>query len=251
MNVSLFQAASALTANSRWQEIIADNMASASIPGFKKQQLSIAATQAGLMPAGGAGGKNGVASFVMPKASATTNFTSGEMKATGVSTDVAIDGSAFFQVQLPTGQIGYTRDGEFQLNSQGQLTTKEGYPVLGESGGPITLNPRDPSPMTISVGGDVSQGASPKGKLGLVQFDNPSLLTQSSSGYFVSQNPALHTQPTTSTVRQGYVEGSNSSTVLEMANLMTAMRGFEANQHVIQIQDDRMSKAITELGSPT
>jgi flagellar basal body rod protein FlgG len=251
MNVSLFQAASALTANSRWQEVIADNMASGSIPGFKKQQLSISATQAGLMPYGGMGGKNGPPTFVLPKATTATNFTPGEMKATGVSTDVAVVGSAFFQVQLPTGQTGYTRDGEFQTDAQGELTTKEGYPVLGESGGPIQLNPHDSAPMSISTGGDISQGASSKGKLALAQFENPSLLTQTSSGYFVNQNPALRTEPTTSTVRQGYVEGSNSSTVLEMANLMTAMGGFEANQHVIQIQDDRLGKTISDLGNPT
>jgi flagellar basal body rod protein FlgG len=52
-------------------------------------------------------------------------------------------------------------------------------------------------------------------------------------------------------VRQGYLEGSNSSNVLEMAGLMTAMRGFEANQHVIQIQDDRLGKTIADLGNPT
>jgi flagellar basal-body rod protein FlgF len=250
MNVSLFQAASALTANSRWQEIIADNMASSSIPGYKRQQLSIAAVQAGLMPAGGVGGKNGPPTFVLPKATIATNFTAGEMKATGVSTDVAVNGSAFFQVQLPTGLTGYTRDGEFQVNAQGELTTKEGYPVLGESGGPIQLNPHDSAPMSISAGGEISQGATAKGKLGLAQFDNPSLLTQTSSGYFVNQNASLHTVPNTSTVRQGYVEGSNSSSVLEMANLMTAMRGFEANQHVIQIQDDRLGKTISDLGNP-
>jgi hypothetical protein len=66
----------------------------------------------------------------------------------------------------------------------------------------------------------------------------------------VSQNPALHTQPTTSKVRQGYLEGSNSSTVMEMANLMTAMRGFEANQHVIQIQDDRLAKPSNWAAQP-
>jgi flagellar basal body rod protein FlgG len=52
-------------------------------------------------------------------------------------------------------------------------------------------------------------------------------------------------------VRQGYLEASNSSSVLEMASLMTAMRGFEANQHVIQIQDDRLGRTISDLGNPT
>ena len=179
----------------------------------------------------------------------TTNFTPGGMKATGVNTDVAIDGKGFFEVQLPGGTTGYTRNGEFQINTQGQLATQEGYLVLGQ-GGPIQLNPRDPSPMTISAAGDISQGATSKGKLALTEFNKPELLTQLNSTYFAAQDPALQTQPAASTIRQGYLEGSNSSGVLEMAGLMTAMRGFEANQHVIQIQDDRLGKTISDLGNP-
>jgi flagellar basal-body rod protein FlgF len=245
MNVSLFQAASALNANSRWQEIISDNLASASLPGFKKQQLTMSAVQAGLMPMG-----SSPQSFVLPKAGSATNFAAGEMKSTGVSTDVAIEGRGFFQVDLPGGVTGYTRDGELQVNSLGQLVTKEGYPVQGQGGVPIQLNPQDASPISIAPTGEISQGASAKGKLALTEFDKPELLTQLNASYFAAQNPKLNaTQAVTSKVRQGYLEGSNSSTVMEMSNLMTAMRGFEANQHVIQITDDRLGKTIEGLGS--
>jgi flagellar basal body rod protein FlgG len=247
MNVSLFQAASALNANTRWQEIISDNLASSSLPGFKRQQLTMAAVQAGLMPLGTTS-----QTFLLPKASSKTSFVAGEMKATGVSTDVAIDGRAFFQVQLSDGTTGYTRDGEFQVNAQGQLVTKEGYPVLGQGGATIQLNAHDSSPISIAANGEISQGASAKGKLGLTEFDKPELLTQLNASYFSAQNTKIQaSQSVTSKVRQGYLEGSNSSTVLEMSNLMTAMRGFEANQHVIQIQDDRLGKTIEALGSPT
>jgi flagellar basal body rod protein FlgG len=247
MNVSLFQAASGLSANSRWQELISDNMASGSLPGFKKQELSLAAVRAGLMPSTGS-----PQTFLLPKASSTTNFTAGAMKPTGLSTDLAIDGKGFFQVQLPDGTMGYTRNGEFQVNAQGQLTTSEGYPVLGQSGGQIQLNPRDAAPVTISSTGQISQGSSSKGKLGLTEFDKPELLTQLNGTYFAAQNPKIHaSESVSSRVRQGYLEGSNTSMVVEMSNLMTAMRGFEANQHVIQIQDDRLGKTIDSLGTTT
>jgi flagellar basal body rod protein FlgG len=248
VNVSLFQAGAALSANTRWQEVIAENLASGAMPVYKRQQLSMAAVQAGLMPGGVSGGQS--STFMVPKGTTTTNFTSGDMKSTGVPTDVAIEGKAFFEVQLPGGTTGYTRDGEFQVNSQGQLTTKEGYPVLGQ-GGPIQVNPRDPSPISIATGGEVSQGASSKGKLALAEFDKPEQLTQISASYFVAPNSGVQAQTGSSKVRQGYLEGSNSSTALEMAGLMTAMRGFEANQHVIQIQDDRLAKTIADLGTPT
>jgi flagellar basal-body rod protein FlgF len=248
VNVSLFQAASALDANSRWQEVIADNLASSSVPGFKQQQLSLSAMQAGLMPA--RGDKNLPQYFTIPKATTTTNFSPGEMKYTGDNKDVAIEGKGFFEVKLPNGATALTRDGEFQFNSQGELVTKESFPVMGTTG-PIRMDRNSSAPLSISSAGDVSQGAEVRGKLKVTDVDQPKLLTQISGGYFVAKDPNLHLTASTATLHEGYLEGSNTSAVGQMANLMTAMRGFEANQHVIQIQDDRLNHTISELGNPT
>ena len=249
MNVSLFQAAAALNANSRWQEVIADNLASSSVPGYRKQQLCVAAVQAGLMPAGG--NSSGAAPmFTVPKVTTSTSFQPGELKYTGANNDVAIEGNAFFEAQLPSGASAFTRDGEFQISSKGQLVTKQGYVVLSTQG-PIQLNLNNSSPLAIASDGTVSQGGDILGQLKLTEFTNPQLLTQINGAYFTANNPSLQTQPTTSTVRQGYLEGSNVSLIGEMAGMMTAMRGFEAGQHLVQIQDDRMGKAISELGNPT
>src|SRR5438093_694962 len=87
MNVSLFQAAAALNANSRWQESIAQNLASSSIPGFKKQDLSFSAIQAGMMPVNPSSSPDS-AYFLLPKASVSTNFQAGQLKRTDVNTDV-------------------------------------------------------------------------------------------------------------------------------------------------------------------
>ena len=250
MNVSLYQAAAALDANSRWQEVIAGNLASSSIPGFKKQELSLAAVRAGLMPSSGLNSSNLPQFFTLPKATSSTSFLPGDMQPTGNKTDVAIDGKGFFSVQLPNGSTVLTRDGEFQVSSKGQLVTKEGYTVLGDSG-PINLDLSNTAPMSISATGDVSQGAQEQGKLKISEFDKPELLTQISGAYFLANNPNLLSKPSTSTLRQGYLEGSNTSVVGEMANMMTAMRSFEANQHIIQIQDDRLGKTISDLGNPT
>ncbi len=247
MNVSLYQAASALNASNRWQEVIAENLASSSTPGFKKQDLSVSGIAGGALPTSSGQPAGSSTQFVLPKASFTTSFAPGEMKYTGVNTDVAVQGPGFFEVQLPNGSIGYTRDGEFQLDSQGRLVTKEGYLVMS-SGGSIQMDQRLGAPLAISADGEVSQGPDQKGKLNLVEFNDPKLLTQISGGYFIAANPNLQTQAATqSTVRQGYLEGSNSNPVTEMANMMVALRNFEANQRTIQIQDDRMSKSIHDL----
>lgn len=249
MNVSLFQAAAALNSNSRWQEIIADNLSSSSIPGFKKQELSVDAVKAGLLPQNGVDASNLPQFFSMPKASLGTNFRSGELRPTGDNKDVAIEGKGFFEVQLPDGSIAHTRNGNFKISLQGGLVTSEGYAVLGENG-PILLDPNNPAPMSISENGEITQGTDAKGKLKVTEFDNPQLLTQLGSGYFIANDPSLLGHPSQSAVRQGFLENSNVSPLSEMANLMTAMRTFEANQRLIQMQDERMGKTISELGNP-
>ena len=164
MNVSLYQAAAAMNAQQRWQELITENLAAGTVPGFRKQEISfadVAATSPVNM--------NGVSSsnFMIPVARTSTSFQQGEFRPTGNSTDFAIDGPGFFEVQLPGGDKGYTRDGEFQLNAKGQLTTKQGYAVLGDSG-PIQFDPNNASPLTVSATGHITQGGNPKGHLRLV-----------------------------------------------------------------------------------
>jgi len=196
MNVSLYQAASALHAMDRWQETIAENLASSSVPGFKKQDFSFAAVQAGLHAAPAMGASRAV---LMTAGQANTNFKPGEFRVTNGRTDVAIDGRAFFEVQLPNG---------------------------------------------------TSQGADLKGRLRLTEFANPNLLTRLSGGYFTAENANVNASPSTSsTLRQGMLEEANTSVVMEMANLISAMRTFEANQRMAQIHDDRIARTLSDLGN--
>lgn len=246
MNVSLFQAAAAMNASSRWQELIAENLSASSIPGFKKQDMSFSAVEAGLMSARGASAAQ-PAPFALPRANGHTNFSNGEMKFTGVKTDTAIDGPGFFEVQLPNGTSGYTRDGEFHVDGQGQLVTKSGLPVMGGNG-TIQLDPNDPNPITISPNGDISQGAARKGRIKIVEFNTPQLLTPLGGGMFGALDAKLQGGDSSrASIRQGFLEAANTSAVTEMANMITAMRHFEANHRMIQLQDERMGKAISEL----
>jgi flagellar basal-body rod protein FlgG len=249
MNVSLYHAASALDAHDRWQELIAENLASAAIPGYKKQELNFAAVQAGLASSPATSPTGQAQPFSLPYGTPATNFLPGELKYTGVPTDVAIDGKAFFEVQLPNGATGYTRDGEFHVSAQGQLITKQGYVVLGD-GGPLQLDLETSEPLSISATGEVSQGSDLKGALRLTEFDDDRRLSRVNGGLFLASDPNLTSRPSAmSTVRQGWLEGANTSAVLEMANLIASMRTFETNQKMIQVQDDRMSKAIADLGT--
>jgi flagellar basal-body rod protein FlgF len=244
MNVSLYQAAAAMNANSRWQELISDNLADSSVPGARKQDVSFSAVEAGL-PSGQLG-LNGER-FVMPSARGVINFSQGEINPTGVATDFAIDGPGFIQVKMPNGQAGFTRDGELHLSAQGQLVTKRGYPVEGDSG-PIQLDPNNSAPMTVAATGEVSQGGELKGRIKVVEFKDPHALTVIGQGYYLAAKGVKPADAQSTAVRQGYLEGANTSPTVEMSSLITAMRMFEANQKVLQMQDDRMGRVITDLG---
>src|SRR5262249_49593381 len=185
--------------------------------GLKKQDFSFAAVQAGLHGAPAAGNGGASRAVLMASGQPSTNFQPGEFRVTNVKTDVAIDGKGFFEVQLPNGTTAYTRDGEFHLDAQGELVTKEGHRVLGESG-PIVLDLNNHTEVSISATGEVSQGADLKGRLKLTEFGHPNLLTRISGGYFVADNPNADATPSTaSTVRQGALEAANTSVVMEMA----------------------------------
>jgi flagellar basal-body rod protein FlgG len=238
MNVSLYHAAAAMNANARWQDMVSENLAASSVPGGRGREISISSVQAGPR-------------FVIPSASTALSFQPGESRSTGNPLDFALEGSGFFEVQLPNGEHAFTRDGEFHLSAQGQLVTKQGYTVLGD-GGPLQFDPSNSHALSISSTGEVSQGGDVKGNLKLAEFNNPQLLTALGSGMFRADNPNLQPNSTPTTqVRQGFIEASNISTTAEMVNLISAMRAFEANQKVIQMQDDRMGRTITDLGSPT
>ena len=223
-------------------------MASASIPGFKKQEISFEAVRAGMLsPNKSAGITQPVA---LPATRTHLNFSAGEVRRTDVNTDLAIEGPGFFEVQLSNGTTAYTRDGEFKVNSQGELVTKQGYLVQGQ-GGPIQLDRNNSAMIHVAADGTISQGSEVRGKLNLVSFNDPNLLTPLNGGFFMAKDPALQTVDDTKTnVRQGFLEGSNTSAVTEMANMISVMRAYEANQRVIQMQDERMGRAISELGNP-
>jgi flagellar basal-body rod protein FlgF len=246
MNVSLYQAAAAMNANSRWQEVITENLAGSSIPGSRKQDISFSAVSAGMAP--GLAGLNG-GGFLMPSSTATVNLQQGTLRPTGLPTDLAIEGPGFLEVQLPNGTHGFTRDGELQLNAQGQLVTKQGFLVLGD-GGPLQLDPANSSPISVSATGEISQGGGLKGRIRLVEFSHPRELKPIGGGCFVTDNPQSQAiAAKSSQLRQGLLESANTSPTTEMASLITAMRMFEANQKVMQMQDERMGRVITDLGN--
>ncbi len=249
MNVSLYQAAAGMKATARWQEVVAENLASSSIPGYKRQNMSFGSVEAGLLGPSSVTLPNGSRHFSLSAATVGTDFQPGELKPSTGPADLAIEGRGFFEVELPNGKRAYTRDGEFHPTAQGILVTKQGF-VLQGTDGPIQLDGANGSPLHISSTGQVSQGSEPRGSVKVVDFADYGTLDTLGGGLYAPRNPAAAAPVDQVSVRHGYVEGSNTTVVREMADLLSSVRLFEANQKVIQVQDERMARLIADLGSP-
>lgn len=172
----------------------------------------------------------------------------GSLESTDNTLDVAVQGRGYFQVQLPSGETAYTRDGEFQLSPNGVIVTADGYTVL-----PQTTIPTAATSISISATGQVTyklDGATAMNTAGQIQlatFANDAGLEARGDNLYM-ETPASG-QPTTAnpgsngfgTVLQGYVETSNVNVVSELTNLISAQRAYEMNSKVIEASDQMMS----------
>ncbi|PKO68641.1 MAG: flagellar basal-body rod protein FlgG [Betaproteobacteria bacterium HGW-Betaproteobacteria-14] len=185
--------------------------------------------------------------------STNRNFTQGNLTQTGNSLDIAIQGDGFFQIQLPDGTLGYTRDGAFQKDSQGQIVTSNGYPLS-----PAITIPSNA--LSISVGTDgvitvlQSGSATPVqvGQIQLANFVNVGGLQSMGQNLFLetaSSGTATPNTPGTNGVgllNQGYVETSNVNVVEELVNMITTQRAYEINSRAIQTSDQMLAR-LTQL----
>ncbi len=174
------------------------------------------------------------------------DFSAGSLRKSDNPYDMAIDGPGFFVVQGPDGPL-YTRAGNFTLNDNYQLVTKEGYPVLGD-GAPITLEDTTGSGVWLSEDGHFFVDETIASKIDVVSFDNPQALKRMGSNYFQATQGAGPPAPTDSPVKQGYVEMSNVNGVMEMVHLIDLNRGYEAQQKSLQAIDQLDDKAVNNLG---
>ncbi|MEN0058180.1 MAG: flagellar basal-body rod protein FlgF [Bdellovibrio sp.] len=183
-----------------------------------------------------------------------TDFSQGGLKHTANPFDVAIDGKGFFEVATPGG-VRLTRSGNFTLDGNGQLVTKDGHPVLmaGEPGAdPASRVIRVPGngPISISDNGEVLQGTESLGRLSLVNVNNPdSLQKMGNSLYGFKNNMAPDmSNIAVPSVKQGFVEASNVNVVQEMTDMIMTNRVFESTQKAISAYDQMADKMVNVVG---
>ena len=222
----------------RQMEMLADNLANASTPGFKNEMLAVSAKRIRL-PGG--------SELIGQPMTLERNMDDGSFTQTGNPLDMAIKGSGFFVVQTPLGER-YTRNGHFQIDSQGQLVNGAGNPVLDTGGQPISFQPTD-SEITVAQDGTVSvnrNGSQTQvGTIGVVTFTDGNKLQRVSGTLYRATEPPVASQE--GRIIQGMVEESNVQSVAEITRMIDINRRFQAAQRIIESESDRSRKAMQVL----
>ena len=253
---SLWIAKTGMTAQQTQLDVISHNLANVSTNGFKRnnavfedliyqnlRQVGAQNDEQNQLPTGlhlGLG--------VRTVATSRT-FTQGSLQQSNNSLDVAINGNGFFEVNLPDGTIGYTRDGSFQLDAQGRMVTSSGLPVANG----ITVPP-NAIKVSISADGIVSAtlpgNPAPQqlGNIAMSSFVNPAGLEP--VGQNMYKESAASGQPQQGTpgtnglgyIKQGFLEASNVNVVEELVSMIQTQRAYEMNSKAIQTSDQMLAK---------
>ncbi|HVP86306.1 MAG TPA: flagellar basal-body rod protein FlgF [Rhizomicrobium sp.] len=225
----------------RSMDVIANNIANVSTPAFKKEGVKFEEYVAAMKPSETETGTQYV-SFVVDKGT-VRDLNEGRIERTGAPFDLAINGKGFFTVQTPAGER-YTRDGHFQLDSDGNLVTSDGNKVMGE-GGQITFSPDD-GDIHIGADGTITGKQGQLGKVRVVAFDNEqSMLKEGASLYTSSETPKAADK---ASVQQGMLEASNVEPVVEISHMIEVTRAYQLTASMTQSQQDLMREAVSKLG---
>ena len=261
MNQALWISKTGLDAQQTKMSTIANNLANVGTTGFKRgraifedliyqnvRQVGSQSSQDTLLPSGLQVGTGA-------RVVATERlFTQGNLTQTDNQLDIAISGRGFFEILLPDGTQGFTRDGSFQINDQGIMVTSAGYQLQP----PITI-PQDAISVTIAPDGTVSvqqSGTAASTQVGSVQlsdFINPGGLQARGENLFLESGASGAPQPGNpglnglGTLAQGYVESSNVNVVEELVNMIETQRAYEMNSRAISTADQMLQYVSNNL----
>lgn len=261
MNQTLWVAKTGLDAQQTRLSIISNNLANVSTNGFKRdtavfedlmyqnlRQSGAQTSQDTQLPSGLSVG-TGVRLVATEKM-----HSQGNIVQTGNSLDMAVNGRGFFQILKPDGSLGYTRDGSFQTNAQGQVVTANGYLLQ-----PAITVPQGSQSVSVSSDGTVevtlaaASAPTQVGNVQLVDFINPAGLQATGENLFSetasSGNPQAGTPGLNGlgSILSGSLETSNVNTVEELVNMIETQRAYEMNSKVISTADGMLQYVNNNL----
>jgi flagellar basal-body rod protein FlgF len=266
-----YTAAAGMIAQQRRQEMLTDNLANATTPGYKKDDASMRAFPNMLIQAMGVDnrpfgkshhvGELTTGAYLQER---TVNFLQGDMSETSHTTDFALlqgnvpvneetgrPGALFFTVENGTGETRYSRNGNFAITGTGFLTTSEGFYVLDNAGARINVGNED---FQMTRDGLITNQAGEEiAVLNIALVSDPDLLVKEGNGLlrYEGELPvltAIGNENVSYQLMQGFLEQSNVDAAQTMTDMTMAFRSFEANQKVLQAYDRSMEKAVNEIG---
>jgi flagellar basal-body rod protein FlgG len=243
-----------LNAQQTRMQVIANNLANVNTTGFKRDRANFESLMYQVMRSAGAetaegnsltsGSNVGTGVRVV---NTQKLYTQGSLMNTDNSLDLAVEGTGFFQVLMPDGRIGYTRNGSFSQNAEGTLTTNSGYVVQPEiqiPEGAQSINISGDGIVTVTVAGQL--GAEEVGQLTIVNFTNPRGLEP------VGETMVVETTASGAPIEgvplaggfgkivQGYLEGSNVNVVQQLVDMIETQRAYEVSSKSISASDEMM-----------
>lgn len=254
MHSALYISKTGLSAQDTRLSAISNNLANASTVGFKRDRVNFEDLlyQIHRQPGGQSSQDTQLPSGLqigtgVRVVSTQKQFTGGSLEVTDQALDIAINNRGFFQIQLPNGETSYTRNGEFHLNSNGDIVTSNGYFLQ-----PNITVPENANRITISTDGIVSARILGEpddqilGDIQIADFVNPAGLQSIGGNLFVVSASSGDAQVGTpglnglGTLLQGTLETSNVDIVEEMVDMITTQRAYEMNSKVISTADQML-----------
>ncbi len=253
---ALSTAASGMEAQQTKLDVTANNIANVSTTGFKKSRAEFADLMYQTVKSAGAPTSRGRRAPVgiqigmgVKTMSTQRTHTEGSLQQTGNSMDVAIEGRGFFPINMPSGEVAYTRNGAFKINEEGTMVNGDGFPLASEISIP-------PDAQSVSIGSDgtvavrVPGDPTPVevGKIQVATFANAAGLEASgktlyretaASGAAILGSPG---EEAAGTLSSGVLEQSNVQVVEEMIDLISGQRAYEINSRVIRAADEMMQQ---------
>ncbi len=240
MDSGFYAACTALMARSETLDLVANNLANVSTPGYRAQHDSFRSLLA-TSSAAPVSGLNRAVNDYSVLGSSQFDLSQGNLERTGNDLDLGIQGSGFFAIQTASGQL-FTRDGNFHVSPKGELVTSAGDAVLGSDGRPI---PIVGAPVSISPDGTLSVNGALAGQLKIVDFPAGTSFESVGKNYYSApQNAAV--PATQASIQQGMLESSNVNAVSSSIELITLQRYAELMQRALTMFHTEMNQIATQ-----
>lgn len=248
----LYTAYTGMLAQQQKMDTISNNLANVNTTGYKKEAVMFESFKDVYMikindPEQPGKDRIGKGTLGVKVGQVYTDYGQGSLLQTDNPLNMALDGSGMFAIGITNSEgvitEKYTRDGAFGLNAQGQITTLEGHLLLGENGPIAVTSPN----VRISEEGYVYDNNTVVDKIKVVNFDNLQTLKKLGTNLYESTEGS-QVSAFEGRVIQGYVEGSNVSSMDEMIHMINVMRTYEANQKIITTYDATLERAVNDVG---